>query len=266
MVAKKLLYNIRIIFFLVKYNFKNLVNYKKDFLVGFFVVMINTAISLIYIEVLYNNITNIGNWEKYEVILLYSIASLSMAVYSILYGNYRNLKKYIFNGELEIMMTKPLDIILYLRVREFSVQPIVNIIVYMALFLFSLNQLNKTLNFIILFKIIGLSILGILFVSSIALISLSALFYTRYTYTPYDSIMMTLGLANYPINIFSEMIRNILLTVFPIVLIGYLPANTILLKDNIFTNKVVIIITLIYCLISKKIFKIAIKKYDGLGN
>ncbi len=266
MVVKKILYNIRIIFALVKYNFKNLTNYRKDFWIGIFMVIINMTISLSYIEILYNNITNIANWSKYEIMLIYAIASLNMSIYSILYGNYRNLKRYIFNGELEMMLTKPLDIVLHLRMREVSIQPLVNIIVYITLFFFCLKQLNKSITCIILLKIVWLSILGVLFIASIALTSLSVLFYTRYTYTPYDSIMTTLELANYPINIFSEIVKNIVLTVFPIALIGYLPANTILLKDNVATNKIVVIIILIYYFISKLIFKTSIKRYDGLGN
>ncbi len=61
MMVKKVLYNIRIIFALVKYHFKNLTNYRKAFWIGLFMVIINMAISLSYIELLYNNTPTTAN-------------------------------------------------------------------------------------------------------------------------------------------------------------------------------------------------------------
>ena len=189
-----------------------------------------------------------------------------MAVYNIVCGNYRSLKKYIFTGELETMLTKPLNIILHLKIREIDVQPVLDIVVYVALLFFCLNNLNVAVSTPVLIKTLILSALGVMFMSSVMLTSLSFLFYTRYTYTPYDSVIMIAQLAEYPVNIYSGIFKNIMLTVFPVTLMGYLPANTILMKDSIPFNRAVVLIVIIYYFASRIIFKHSLRRYDGIGS
>ena len=258
--------NIGITVALIKYSLKSMSSYKKDFIIGIIIVLVNTLFSLLFIEVLYNSINSIANWSKYEIILIYAISSINMAFYNIFCGNYRSLKTYIFTGELETMLTKPLNIILHLKIREIDVQPVVDIVVYASLLFFCLDNLKVSVSAAVLIKTLILSALGIMFMSSVMLTSLSFLFYTRYTYTPYDSVMMTVQLADYPINIYSGILKNIILTVFPVALMGYLPADTILMKDSIPFNKWVIFIVLIYHFVSKIIFRHSLKRYDGIGS
>lgn len=262
----RFLYNIKIMLSLIKYNFKSITNYKKDFGIGLFIVLANISISLVFIEVLYNNITSIANWNKYEIILLYGISSLTLEIYNLFFGNLRSLKKYIFNGELETMMTKPLDIILHLKVREFDIQPLVNLVLYLCLVIFSKNTLKVSFYPMEFFKVLIFIMLGVLFISSLGLMSLSILFFTRYTYTPYDSTMLILETTKYPIGIFPFFIRNIILTIFPISIIGYLPTSIIISKDTLNMNIIFFLSVGFFYFVSRKIFRRSIRKYDGLGN
>lgn len=260
------LFKFKILIKMLSYNFKNIYNSKRDFLLGFIFVFVNIFITLTYIEILFNNIQSLGDWNKYEIILLYIFSSSVISIYNIFYGNLRSLKKYIFNGELELIMTKPLDIIFHLRIKEFDIYNLITIIYNIFIFIYIRQYIYIEISFENMFIILISLFISISLISSIMLIGLSFLFYTRYTYTPYDSLMSVFNSTQYPINIFPKSIRYLLLNIIPISFIAFVPVNSLINKEIISISSLPIVIVIILHFVSRKIFYSSLLRYDGLGN
>lgn len=250
------------------FNIKAVANYSKDFIVGFIIVIGSTLIDLIFIEVIFDNIVQLAGTSKFELVLMYAVTMFNLSIYEFFYGNLRSLKKYLFSGEFEIMLTKPIEIITHIRYKEVSIKPLINCGISILLMIYSINRLNFQVKISNVTMFVLISILGLSILSSSAIMALSFLFYTRYTFTPYDSIMSLTELVKYPLNIYPDIIKKILSIFFPIALLGYYP-SVILIQENIYDialNPFLIFVVLFYRFISRFIFKKSIKKFDGSGN
>lgn len=258
---------ISLVFTFFKYNIKALKNYQKDFFVGIFVVFVNIFVNIFFIEVLFNNINTLGGWTEEELIFLYGIGTFNVGFYKLLYGNLRSLKRYIFDGKLEIMLSKPVEPILFLRIRDFDIQPILSIFSSVLIFLYVSNRIILNINIGKILVGLFLSALSVSFLSSLALVCLSSLFYTNYLYTPYDSFANLFKLGKYPFDIFPKIIFKSFISIFPLGLISFIPSSFILEKSKLgWEFPIVVIAVLILHLVSRKYFYRALRNYDGLGN
>lgn len=266
--VKTFLYYISIIITFLKFNIKRLSEYKGDFCLGVFFLLLTQSLNLSFFYLIFNAVPEISGWSLYEVLLVYGFYTLNYGIFMFLFGNLRSLKGYLFSGEFEIMLIRPLPPIFHIIISNFDERSIFQAILGFAIILYSMLNLNISINFITIGHVIVFMTLGSLIFGAIAIIAETILFYTRYSFTPIDSIFCLAQFVKYPISIFGTVLKNILTFVIPLGFLSYYPSNYFLNKEsigfNVFLAEGTILCVLV--IISKNFFVRGLKKYEGSGN
>ncbi len=256
--------SMKIFVMFIKYNLKSGLAFSKDMKIGLFVVLTTTVLQLLSLGILFQNFNRIGDWSYRDMLFLFSIYSININLFQYFFGNFRNLKKYIFNGELEVFLTKPMDSMLMIRFRELSVESVIGAIIGLLIFIYCCMSIK--IRFWTLLNALLFSFTGILLLYSLVLVCQSFLFYSGYRYTPYDSLMELIGFSRYPVSIFGALGRVLLGTVIPIAFLGATPASLLFNKDEFVFDIIPFFSVLVIFILSKILFCKSLKRYDGLGN
>lgn len=265
---KIFLYYISIIITFIKFNIKRLSEYKVDFYLGIFCILLTQSLNLSFFYLIFEAVPEISGWNLYEVLLVYGFYTLNYGFFMFLFGNFRSLKGYLFSGEFETMLIRPIPPIFHIMISGFDERSIFQTILGFIIILYSFLNLNIAINFTTIGYVIVFMILGSLIFGGIAIIAETILFYTRYSFTPIDSIFFLAQFVKYPMSIFGTVLKKILTFVIPLGFLSYYPSNFFLNKVNIGFNVFLVegIILCVLAIISKKFFDRGLKKYEGNGN
>lgn len=242
-------------------NLKTLLSYKGDFLLGLVVSGLQVGFDLVFLGVIFKHTRVVAGWQQNQMVFLYALVTINLALYQLLYGNIRNLKAYLFSGEMERLLWQPQPPLFALRFRDVSISPFSRLLLGLVLFFVTLP---KSLSLKDLFYGMILSSTGVSILSSLMVMAISLLFYTRYLYTPYDSLTEFLKYTHYPLSIFPSWISWAFIFVFPLAYLGYLPAKALLFAE---VNPLLVVYGLMVSFIlhwlSKKVFYGSLSHYDG---
>ncbi|KAA2301584.1 hypothetical protein FY526_24275, partial [Clostridioides difficile] len=93
----------------MKNNFKSLMMYRVDFLVGsigFVITMVGLLISLF---VIFQFVDQLGGWNQNEILILFAFVSLARALWDTFMYNMIFLEQKIKTGQLDILLTRPVN-------------------------------------------------------------------------------------------------------------------------------------------------------------
>lgn len=88
-------------------NLKTLLSYKGDFLLGLVVSGLQVGFDLVFLGVIFKHTRVVAGWQQNEMVFLYALVTINLALYQLLYGNIRSLKAYLFSGEMERLLWQP---------------------------------------------------------------------------------------------------------------------------------------------------------------
>ncbi|MBX3096056.1 MAG: ABC-2 family transporter protein [Fimbriimonadaceae bacterium] len=203
-----------------------------EFRANFFAKVIENIIWTVFfallVTVIYANKPEIVGWNRGEAFVLASTVFLLMALTDAFFSSLKEIPEHVRRGTLDFIMTRPIDSQFWVSVRRFN-----------------FNQVGATLAGIIML-IYGVLNGGL----SPALIDwLAYLLCTvngLFIYYGIEMTMMTLGIyfvrvdnlwvlgdtmmtvARYPVNIYSLAAQRFLLYVFPLAVIGTIPARQLI--------------------------------------
>ncbi|HWL54964.1 MAG TPA: ABC-2 family transporter protein [Chthoniobacteraceae bacterium] len=118
-------------------------SFKANFLLWIVVEICWFAGQIIFIEVLYSHVEAIGDWTKWEMILLVATHQLVGQLFqAFFFVNLAEIPERIRTGSLDFMLMLPLDTQFSVSTRQFGLDNIVNALVSLAIVAFSLVKLQ----------------------------------------------------------------------------------------------------------------------------
>jgi ABC-2 type transport system permease protein len=98
---------------------------------------------IIFLEVLFGHVDRIGDWSKWECVLLVGTHQITAQLFhAFFYVNLAELPDLIRTGRLDLMLLLPVDAQFAVSTRKFGMDNIVNAVVGMVIVGFSLWQLH----------------------------------------------------------------------------------------------------------------------------
>ncbi|CUX25538.1 hypothetical protein BN3590_00440 [Clostridium sp. C105KSO15] len=175
-----------------------------------------------------------------------------------------HLTDFVFTGQFDTILVKPISPLLQVLSQEIGLQGIGLVTLGIYILFSSLKQL-ELLNFFHIFFSCIFFITGVVFRLSIYIIGASSIFYLRNT--PKDPLFAIYSLGDnaiYPLSIYPTWMRIILLLIFPFGFIGYIPI--IFFKTQ---NMVLFIATIIFAfffiLLARYVYYKGIRRYESAG-
>lgn len=240
-----------------KLSFLSAMEYRFNFIMQAFGMMVNNSFWLVFWWLLFERFETINGWAFKEMILLYSVVTVSFGIANFFFNNARRMDKVITEGRLDYYLTLPKNVFFH-SIQKSSFSAFGDLLFGLVLipFAISLNQIPLYAFFVILSTI--------LFISVSVTLSSIAFYFGNAERAGRTGDEAFLTFASYPLSAFGGLTKFFLLTIFPAGFISGIPVEVL----NEFSLKWMgysALVTSIFLVISLIVFYVGLKMYES-GN
>ncbi len=201
-------------------------SFKANFLLWLCTELLWFAGQILFIEVLFLYVDTIGDWTKWEVVLLVGTHQLIAQIFqAFFFVNIANIPELVRTGRLDFMLLLPVDSQFAVSTRQFGLDNIVNALVGVAFVIFSLVKLQIVpgaaaiaayLAALGLGVAIHYSLMFFLATLSIWIVRAQGLIYGYFNFQ---------NLARYPDVIFRGWFRFVFSWIIPVIIVANIPTR-----------------------------------------
>jgi ABC-2 type transport system permease protein len=242
----------------IKINFKTSLEYRTSFIIQIVSMIVNNFIWLLFWFVFFDNFKLVNGYVFKDMLLIYGLAATAYGFAGLFAQNRKQLATMINQGRLDYYLTLPKNILFHISTSGFSAYAFGDLI--FGFFVLSMFIFEYSIFLIALFVFTGMLLL-----ISIDLIGSSIAFYIgnseRLSSTIHNA---SVTFAIYPIGVFADWARILLVTVIPVAFISAIPLE-ILKSFSIELMFLTILVVIIIFVISILFFYYGLKRYES-GN
>lgn len=252
---------------LVKLNFHALLAYRGNFINNFLSSLSWGFFSLYSIVLLTSRTHGIFGWKREEILLLNGIYGTIIGFYHVFFStNFDRFSQVIHMGQLDMVLTKPLDSQFFLTFWRVNFAASSRILIAFVYTILVARQLHispspMTVLFCVLLAIVGLVLLYSIWFTVITLI----LWFTRLSNLA-DLLFTITGAARYPQEMFREGFWYFFVFIAPLTLIITTPAKVLFQKLDMTSLFLLIVLALVFFVISRKFWKFALRSYTSASS
>jgi len=202
-------------------------NFKANFILWMAVELLWFLGQIIFIEVLFQYVNRIGDWTKWEVVLLVGTHQLIGQIFqAFFYVNVANIPELVRTGKLDFMLLLPVDSQFAVSTRQFGMDNLINALVGVAIVTFALAKMHvapgagQVLMYIVAVGLgvtVHYSIMFSLVTISFWIVRAQGLIYGYYN---------LFNIARYPDSIFGKgLFRFIFSWIIPVIVVANIPAR-----------------------------------------
>ena len=204
-------------------------SFKLNFLLWMLVEVLWFMGQIVFIEVVFAYVGSIGDWTKWEVVLLIGTHQLiGPLVQACFYMNLANLPELVRTGKMDFMLLLPVDTQFIVSLKQFGMDNVVNALVGFGFVSFSLWKLSitPTVGQILLYSVavvfgtlIHYSIMLIFSASSFWMIRSQGLIYGYYS---------LFNIGRYPDTIYRGLFKLVFSWLIPIIIVANIPSRLLI--------------------------------------
>lgn len=211
--------------------FKSRFMYLGDFVISFVLNLISNLYSFIFIGIIFSNVTALGEWTFYEILLIYGINSICRGIFCTFFGELDLLSdEYILDGKLDNILLRPVSPIFLLLSSNIYEENLTDIFLGILYLIFCFGNIGGLCNAKSLLILLAGIIVGVIMYFAFFLLLSSLSFWFNSRFSLLWSFLDVTEYSNYPLDIFSKSIRNILTWIVPFGLVSFYPSLIILGK------------------------------------
>ncbi len=248
--------NCRLIYVRLKYNMMAELQYPINFILQIFSMLFNNILLLVSWLFLFSKFQAINGYTYKEVFGLYSMSMISFGLAYLLNGNIFNIGQSLLDGEIDLFLTQPKDVLVNISCVKSDMVCIGDILIGLLLFFFN-HSIFQTPLFICC--TVCSTIILVSFVVIVETLSF------RFHYSPGINKMIyniMQSIAVYPHNIFSNRTQILTVTILPTFFISFVPVN-LFYTFNLIKFLALLLITILWLIISRVLFYQILKKYKS---
>ena len=201
-------------------------SFKANFLLWLVTELLWFFGQIVFVDVLFLYTDRIGDWSKWEVVLLIGTHQIISQVFqSVFYVNLANLPELVRTGRMDLMLLLPIDAQFAVSTWRFGLDNLVNAGLGVAFVVFSLSKLGVVPSFlqiacygvaVVLGAAIHYSIMFALATLSFWIVRAQGLIYGYFNF---------LSISRYPDQVFSGVFKLIFTWLIPVIVVANAPAR-----------------------------------------
>jgi ABC-2 type transport system permease protein len=212
--------NLRLFRVTFRANLAAAMEYRVNFLVQVFGMVLNNAAFIVFWQVLFARAGNLGGYVFRDVMFLWALTAAAFGLAHILFGNVRSLAAIIKQGELDVYLLQPKDVLFNALIAKTVVSAWGDLIYGLVLFAFLRPDLLAWASFLFF------TLTGTIVLSSTFVLGESLTFFTGGSEGLGQSVAeMLLSFSLYPEKVFPEGMRWIFYSLIPSGFIVFLPLS-----------------------------------------
>lgn len=244
--------------------FKELMEYKVDFIIGIVSTLMTQALNILFLYVIFANIPSLYGWTFSEIVFIYGYSLIPKGIDHLFSDNLWMLaKRIIKKGEFDRYLLRPISPLFQVLVEVFQLDAIGELLIGILFIVKTGHIVNWTGLKIILF-LISIPFATLIY-TSIKLIGASIAFWTKQSGSILYILYMLNNFAKYPIKIYNFLISFIISYMIPFAFTAFYPANYLIRGGSWLIFLELIFVSLGLASFAYFIWNKGIKKYEGSG-
>lgn len=245
-------------------NFMVLVIYRSNFINSMIATVAWGLFSLYSVVILTSKTTQIFGWSRNELLLLNGYYGLIIGVFHVLLS--RNLERFssvIHNGQLDSILTKPMDSQFMLSLWMVNYTSLARIVIAGWYVWYMGGILGVHLTFLKSIEFVSLSIASIMLLYSIWYSVVSCTIWFTKLSNVVELMYNITGMARYPQEIYMQLAWYIFALLLPLTLLITTPAKIYLGQGSIRDILLLLSFACIFFILSRKFWKFALRYYTS---
>ena len=238
--------------------------YKLNFFFKVIGIVLADVVAPLVTLLIYRSTPGIPGWEFEEIILFQGSFILVFGLSRMLFMSFPGrVIEAVRDGSFDKYMVKPINPLLQLTLMSWDIEGSAEALTGLGLVVWSTTKVGVTLPNMLLY--VPLILLGCLFVYSLMVVIAALAFLVVKSWALYDIFLKLSDFGRYPITIYEGGLRFMLTFIFPIGVVAFYPARSILVAQGwqLMTH-VVLPIGGVF-LISLLLWRQAMRKYTSAG-
>lgn len=257
----------KVYFRLLLMNFSKLMIYRANLINNFFSSLTWALLILTSMVLITARTTEVFGWRREQILILTGIFSAGIGVFHMLFSNnFGNLARIVNLGQLDSVLTKPIDTQFLVSLSDINFVQISRIIIG---FLFSAYIISSSKMSVSLFSLVStvmLLLIGLTLLYSIWMMVMTlTIWFTRLS-NLVELMFNVTGMARYPREMFAGASRVIAITVLPLTLVMIVPTKTLLQRATLLDIGSLLFTTGIFFFLSRKFWQFALKYYTSASS
>lgn len=241
-------------------NVKATLEYRVNFILQFFGMMLNNAAFAAFWKVLLHRVGTVGGYGFSDVMLVWALVSSSFGLAHIVFGNVRQLGRIIMEGSLDVYLLQPKDVWLNVLASKTIVSAWGDFAYgYIVLAMMTGTDLER----LALFSALVLPG-ALIFAATFAAADSLAFFIGNASAVSSALTEFMLSFSLYPEGVYGAGLRWMLYTIVPSGFVAFMPLRIFKTLDWRFVP-VLYLIAGVYVMLSYRLFNIGLKRYES-GN
>jgi ABC-2 type transport system permease protein len=242
--------------------------FKSNFLLWIVVEFLWFGLHVSFIAVIYMHTDRIGDWTKWQVVLLIGAAHFIQQVFQALFlSNCVQISEHVRTGKLDFMLLLPVNTRFLVSLRVVDLGGFVNAGSAMALMLYSLRQLNYVPTFGQVAGFGGLVIVGVLVHYSLMFALASVSFWTVRAQGIVWGYYSLFNIARLPDSALRGLFKGFFTFVLPMLLVVNVPAKLLLNKLTSPAQIFLLLVLACGCAIfSELIWRVSLRRYTSASS
>lgn len=251
----------------IRYSIERAMMYKQDFFIWSAVIVGWFALTIVFYQVLFANVSEIAGWSKQDMLLLQGVFFIyNWFIWGVLWPNMRELPMKVNKGELDLELTRPVNTQFLISFKRFDLDNVNDALLGIGMIFYIFNQTGMYPSAIdVLCTLIAL-IAGGVFVYSTYFMTMCLVFYSDRIENLGFLFPSVRDIWRQPYTFYQGVIRFIITLVIPITLVTSTPASYLLKKPSGFHLLILVISAGVFLKLSNVIFKHAIKRYASASS
>lgn len=252
--------NLKLIFSYLKLNLKKEFKYKASFFMQIFMMILNDAFFIIQWYIIFQLVDDIGGYTFNDTMLLWAVTAGGYGIAQTFFNGAWKLKDMVYEGKLDVYLTQPKSVLINVCCSSTQVSAIGDMI-----YAFIVLIIVGAPWYWYLIMIPAMIMAGLIF-ASVYVFYVSLCFYIKRGDSVAKSVEGTINKAGqYPIHIYSNVVKAILWTVIPAFFYAFVPVQYFFLTPNVWWILGALGVTILWVVLAFVSFKFGLKKYNS-GN
>lgn len=224
------------------------------------------VVSLIFLNVLFENIDSIAGWGRYELILLWGVTELVLGLYWALFASVeRWVSEMIRDGRLDQFLLRPVNTLFDISTQKVTLFEGIPLLV-LSLGIVAFAWIKLSLNFGFNVVIFPVTVLLSVAVTTLVPLSISLLAFWLTDTRDIDRLYERMTeFSRYPIGIYPTKLRFIFTTFIPVAILAYVPAHILLYGFNTMLVLYQVVALVLFSVAVKVLWTQGLKRYQSAG-
>lgn len=239
--------------------------YPQNFAIWVLVDIAWAVVNIGFFRILLFSLPEISGWSFDQLAVPLGILYLlNTLIWGFFYGNMSAIPEYVDKGELDLLLTKPVNSQFIVSTRQIGLgtMPSAAAGAYLLWYGFQVNAVSWKMTAVVPLALITAGLISY----SLWLMTVTLSFWTNRLYNSPDLFAHAVDIARYPVAIFRQPFRFIFTFIIPFAILGFLPAEIILGRISPVWLLWPLGLSVLFLFLSSKFWHFSLRRYSSASS